>query len=121
MTQEVLNCLQGFGYNLVTSMNTNFVIISKTTGVPCVIVVLKQKQPVTFSCVAKFSNERQKIRDDVYRLDASIKQLNEESLIDVLLHGSDRFNDSENKQILLCTICYIQATKRFERPLIDQC
>ena len=68
-----------------------------------------------------FANERQKLLDDVYRIDASIKNLNEESLIDVLLYGSDRFNDSKNKQILLYTICYIQATKRFERPLIDQC
>ena len=33
-----------------------------------------------------FANERQKLRDDVYRLDASIKHLNEESLIDVLLY-----------------------------------
>ena len=68
-----------------------------------------------------FANERQKLCDDVYSLDASIKPLNEESLIDVLLHSSDRFNNSKNKQILLHTICYIQATKRFERPLIDQC
>ena len=68
-----------------------------------------------------FANERQKLRDDVYWLNASIKHLNEESLIDVLLYGSDRFNCSKNKQILLHTICYIQATKRFERPLIDQC
>ena len=68
-----------------------------------------------------FANERQKLRDDVYLLDASIKHLNEESLIDVPLHGSDRFNDSKHKQILLHSICYIQTTKRFERPLIDQC
>ena len=54
-----------------------------------------------------FANERQKLRDDVYQLDASVKHLNEESLIDVLLYGSDRFNDSRNKQILLRTICYI--------------
>ena len=67
-----------------------------------------------------FANERQKLRDDVYRLDVSIKHLNEESLIDVLLYGSARFNDSKNKQTLLHTICYIQATKRFERSLIDQ-
>ena len=60
-----------------------------------------------------FANERQKLRH-VYRLDASIKHLNEEPLIDVLLYGSDRFNNSENKKILLHTICYIQATKRFE-------
>ena len=76
-------------------MNTNFLIISKTVRVPCVIVVLKQKQPVNFSC------EKQKLRDDVYRLDASIKHLNEESLIDILLYGSDRFNESKNKQILI--------------------
>ena len=68
-----------------------------------------------------FANKRQKLRDDVYRTDPSIKKLNEEFLTDVLLYGSDRFNDSRNKQILLHTICYIQATKHFERPLIDQC
>ena len=67
-----------------------------------------------------FANERQKLRDDVYQLDASIKHLNEESLIDVLLYGSDRFNYSKNTQILFHTICYIQSTKLFERPLIDQ-
>ena len=74
-----------------------------------------------FLCCPFFANERQKLRDDVYRLDASIKHLNKESLIDDLLHGSDRFNGSKNKQILLHNICYIQATKHFERPLIDQC
>ena len=54
-----------------------------------------------------FANERQNLRDDVYWIDASIKNLNEESLTDVLLYGSDRFNHSKNKQILLYTICYI--------------
>ena len=66
-----------------------------------------------------FANERQNLHDDLcfsVMMNASIKHL-----IDVLLYGSDRFNDSKNKQILLHTICYIQATKRFERPLIDQC
>ena len=68
-----------------------------------------------------FANERQKRRDDVYRIDDSIENLNEESLVGVLLYGSDRLNDSKNKQILLQTIYYIHATKRFERSLIDQC
>ena len=67
-----------------------------------------------------FAIERQKLRD-VYRINDSIKEVNEESLIDVLLYGSGRLNDSKNKQILLHTICYIQANKRFEQPLIDQC
>ena len=68
-----------------------------------------------------FASERQKLRDDVYRLDASIKHSNWESLIDVLLYSLDRFNGNKNKQILLHTIYYIEATKRFERPLIDRC
>ena len=62
-----------------------------------------------------------KVREDVYRMDDSIKNWNEESLTNALLYGSDRFNGSKNKQILLQTICYIHATSRFERPLIDQC
>ena len=46
-------------------------------------------------------------------IDASIKNLNEDSLIDILSYGSDRYNDSKNKQIFLVTICYIQSTKSF--------
>ena len=42
-----------------------------------------------------FANERQKSHDDIYRIDASIKNLNEECLIDFLLYGSDRYNDSK--------------------------
>ena len=68
-----------------------------------------------------FANEKQKLHNNVYRIDTSIKNLNEVSLIDVLLYGSRRYNDRKNKQILLHTICYVQSTKRFERPLIDQC
>ena len=122
----MLNCLQDFGYNSVILMDTKFVITAKTARVPCATVVLKQKQPVTFFLRCQFfANERQKLGDDVYWIDASIKNLNEsllkESLKNVVLYGSDRFNDSKNKQILLHTIGYIQAIKRFERPLIGQC
>ena len=59
-----------------------------------------------------FANEKQKLHNNVYRIDTSIKNLNE---------VSRRYNDRKNKQILLHTICYVQSTKRFERPLIDQC
>ena len=60
MTQWVLYCLQDYGYNSVTLMNISFVIISKTAWVPCVIMVLKQKQPATLSCVANFLQKKGK-------------------------------------------------------------
>ena len=67
------------------------------------------------------ANKRQQLCNNIYWIDPSIKNLNEDSLIDVLLYGSDSLNDSKNKQILLHIACYIQAIKRFERRLIDQC
>ena len=73
------------------------------------------------SCVTNILQTRDKSSVMMFsRLDASIKHLNEGSSIDVLLYGSDRFNDNKNTQILLHTICFIQATKGFERPLIEQ-
>ena len=42
-------------------------------------------------------------------------------MIDILLYGCDKFNERDDKEILLHTINYIKSTKRFERPLIDQC
>ena len=68
-----------------------------------------------------FANERQKLHDDIYRIDASVKNLNEGSLIYVLLYVSDRFHGSKNKQILLHAICNIQSIKRFEILFVDQC
>ena len=59
------------------------------------------------------ANERQMLRDDIHWINASFKNVNEESLIDVLLNGPDRFNDSKNKQILLHATCYIQSTNLF--------
>ena len=36
--------------------------------------------------------------------------------MDILLYECDKFNESDNKEILLHTIEYIKRSKRFERP-----
>ena len=87
--------MQSFGCNSVTLMNTNFVIIRKTAWAPCVIAMLKQTTSHFFLRCQSFANKRQKLRDDIYLIDDSIKNLNEESLIDVLLYSSDRLNYSK--------------------------
>ena len=66
-----------------------------------------------------FVTERQKLLNNVYDKHFSLQ--NEESMIDILLYGYDRFNERDNKEILLHTIDYIKSTNRFERPLIDHC
>ena len=40
----------------------------------------------------------------------------DELLLDIILYGSDKYNDTVNKEILLHTISFIKNTKCFERP-----
>ena len=42
-------------------------------------------------------------------------------MIDIILHGCQKFHERDNKEILLHTIDCIKSSKRFERPLIDHC
>ena len=65
----------------------------------------KLKQQHTFSCVAPFFvTERQKLLNNVYDKHFSSQNLNEKSMIDVLLYGCDNFNERDKKDILLDTI-----------------
>ena len=50
--------------------------------------------------------------------DPPIISFDEESLLNVLLNGSDDFDDEINGEILLRTIYYIKSTKRLETLLI---
>ena len=42
-------------------------------------------------------------------------------MMNIILHGRDKFNELYNKQILLHTIDYSKSTKSFERPQIGHC
>ena len=68
-----------------------------------------------------FVTERQKFLNNVYDKQFSPQNLNEESMIDILILGCDNFNDRDSKDMFLHTIDYIKSSKRFERPLIDYC
>ena len=68
-----------------------------------------------------FVTERQKLLHNVYDKHFTLQNLNEKSVIDILLYGRDKFNERDNKEILLHTIDYIKSSKRFERRLIDHC
>ena len=54
------------------------------------------------------------------KMDPSLRTLKDELLLDIILYGSDKYNDIVNKEILLHTITSIKNTKRFERPLFGQ-
>ena len=66
-----------------------------------------------------FTKERQKLLNSLFEIDLSLSNLNEQSLLDIILFGSEKFKDSINKEILLHSINFIKTTERFNRPLFD--
>ena len=72
-----------------------------------------------FLCFPFFAINRQKLFNDLLKTDPSLRNLKDELLLDIILYGSDKYNDIVNKEILLHTISFIKNTKRFERPVFD--
>ena len=71
-----------------------------------------------------FETESQKLLNHACDKHFSSQNLNEKSMIDILLfllYRCDRFNVRDNKEFLLRAICYIKSTNCLERLLIDQC
>ena len=60
-----------------------------------------------------FAENRQKL----FKIDVSLKNLNDEMLSGILLFVSNKYKDTLNKDILVHTINFLKNTKRFERPL----
>ena len=64
-----------------------------------------------------FAENRQKLLNRMFKIDVSLKNLNDETLSDILLFGSDKYKDTVNKEILVYTIDFLKTTKSLERPL----
>ena len=56
--------------------------------------------------------------NDLLQIDSSLRHLMDELLLDIILYGSDKYNDTVKKEILLHIISFIKITKLFETPLL---
>ena len=65
-----------------------------------------------------FLNTRRKLFHGMKLLDETLLQLNEESLLTVILFGSKTYNKQKNVQILSASIDYIINSNRFTGTLI---
>ena len=63
------------------------------------------------------AENRQKILNSLFKIDVSLKNLNDETLSDILLFGSDKHKDAVNKEILVHKTNFLKTNKRFKRPL----
>ena len=58
--------------------------------------------------------ERSELHNSLCDIDLAINELNENSIINVVLFGSDKYHKETNRKILLNCITYIKAAKRFD-------
>ena len=65
-----------------------------------------------------FAENRQKLLNSLFKRDFSLKNLNDKTLLKILLFGYDIYKDTVSKVILNHTINFLKTTKRFERPLL---
>ena len=62
--------------------------------------------------------ERSKLLNSLYDIDLAINELNESTIINLILFGSDKYHIETNRKRLLNCITYIKATARFNEPLL---
>ena len=80
----------------------------------CVVVALKLKQQTTSSSVARFLQKiDKKLQNGFFKIDVSLKNLNDEMLLDILLFGSDKYKETVNKERLVHAINFLKTSKRF--------
>ena len=62
--------------------------------------------------------ERSELLNSLYDIDLAINELNEESIINLVLFGPDKYHKETNRKIILNCITCLKVTKRFDEPLL---
>ena len=55
---------------------------------------------------------RSKLLKNVYNLDQTLRNYDDDYLIHILLYGSEKFSFNLDKEIIKLTICYLKDTER---------
>ena len=67
-----------------------------------------------------FNDERKKLFKSLHNIKLSILEFQKDFVANILLFGSEKFEETINKKILQSTITYLKSSSLFERPLINQ-
>ena len=62
--------------------------------------------------------EISELLNSLYDIDLAINELNEDSITNLVLFGSDKYHKETNRKILLNGVSYLKVTKRFDEPLL---
>ena len=65
-----------------------------------------------------YNANRSALMNELNEIDSSFSRLNENKFIDLILYGSEKFDDKKNQNILMCTIKFIKGSQRFDENLL---
>ena len=65
-----------------------------------------------------YNANRSALMNKLNEIDSSFSTLNENKFIDLILYGSDKFDDKKNRNILISTIKFIKDSQRFDENLL---
>ena len=69
-------------------------------------------------CCQNHVISRSQLVKNVYKLDQTLRNYDNDHLIHILLYGSEKFNFNLNKKMIKLNICYLKDTERFGDRLI---
>ena len=61
---------------------------------------------------------KSKLLRNVYNLEKTLRNYDDDHLIHIFLYDSEKFNFNLNKEIIKLTICYLKDTERFDESLV---
>ena len=65
-----------------------------------------------------YNANRSTLMNELNEIESSFSALNENKFIDLILYGSDKFDDKKNHNILMCTIKFIKGSQRSDENLL---
>ena len=65
-----------------------------------------------------YNANRSTLTNEINEIDSSFSTLNENKFIDLILYGSDKFDNKKNRNILMCPIKFIKGSQRFDENLL---
>ena len=78
---------------------------------------MKQKTPITFYALPKFSNQQNVLFDDLNSINSEMLKMSENEIVQALLFGNKGFTKDMNFRIITSSICFIKNSKRFDESL----
>ena len=65
-----------------------------------------------------YDANRSALMNELNEIDSYFSTLNKNKFIDLILYGSDKFDDKKNHNILMCTIRFIKGSQGFDENLL---